>query len=37
MHDNTTRNEDHLFDDNAGPIARVREGMTVRDADGNEL
>ncbi len=37
MHDNTSRNEEHLFGDSIGLIARVREGMLVRDADGNEL
>jgi hypothetical protein len=37
MHDNTTRNEEHLFHDAAGPITNVREGMTVRDVTGQEL
>jgi hypothetical protein len=37
MYDNTTRNEDQLFHDEAEPIAQVREGMTVVDAAGEEL
>ena len=37
MNDNTTRTTDHLFEQNDGLVARVREGMTVRDAAGNDL
>lgn len=37
MHDNTTQHGDQLFAMDADLIAMVQEGMTVRDATGEEL
>jgi hypothetical protein len=37
MSNNTPRNEDQIFHDEAGPLARVCEGMPVVDAIGQEI